>query len=267
MPLSPEFHAFIHSNHQAYVYRGKLDGETVIIKAYEELRFDGLLHEIRAYNRLRSLSTVPKVIGVFAPPDMAWAALVIEDRGTSLASEHRWETLPLNEHVAIYNAAANVHLAGIHHGDLEARNFVRDKDGYLWIVDFGHATVDHAYEPGVCVELIDLRQNLNLSFSIREPHDPGLPIFGHDAKICAQSRARQQWWAAPPAIMVTNAPFVLRPAAISLCFVTVLYAVLVRYFDLIVFPATVYVLSRKKLTRGILGMLAAVMFMFMISTI
>ncbi|KAJ7760282.1 hypothetical protein DFH07DRAFT_771910 [Mycena maculata] len=198
-PSDLSVHAFIHSNHQAYVYRGKLDGETVIIKAYEELRFDGLLREIRVYNRLRSLSTVPKVIGVFAPPDMAWAALVIEDRGTSLASEHRWETLPLNERcftdtlnsVAIYNAAANVHLAGVHHGDLEARNFVRDKDGYLWIVDFGHATVDHAYEPGVCVELIDLRQNLNLSFSIREPHDSGLPIFGRDAKICARSRAWQ----------------------------------------------------------------------------
>ncbi|KAJ6583369.1 hypothetical protein DFH09DRAFT_1144489 [Mycena vulgaris] len=161
-PSHLSVHAFIHSNHQAYVYRGKLDGETVIIKAYEEIRFDGLLREIRAYNRLRSLPTVPKVIGVFAPPDMAWAALVIEDRGTSLASEHRWETLPLNDRVAIYNAAANVHLAGVHHGDLEARNFVRDTEGRLSIVDFGHATVDHACEPGVCVELNDLRQNLGL---------------------------------------------------------------------------------------------------------
>ncbi|KAJ7079521.1 hypothetical protein C8R44DRAFT_824699 [Mycena epipterygia] len=155
-------HAFIHSNHQAYVYRGKLDGKTVIVKAYEELRFDGLLREIRAYDRLRSLPTVPRAIGVFGPPDKAWAALVIEDRGIPLASEHRWETLPLNDRVAIYTAAANVHLAGVHHGDLEARNFVRDTEGHLSIVDFGHATVDHACEPRVCVELTDLRQNLGL---------------------------------------------------------------------------------------------------------
>jgi len=36
---------------------------------------------------------------------------------------------------------------------------------------------------------------------------------------------------------------------------------------LVVFPAAVYVLFRKHLTRGILGMLAAVVFMFMMSTI
>ncbi|KAJ7467538.1 hypothetical protein FB451DRAFT_394274 [Mycena latifolia] len=155
-------HAFINYNHQAYVYRGKLDGETVIVKAYEELGFDGLLREISAYDRLRSLPTVPRAIGVFGPPDKAWAALVIEDRGTPLASEHRWETLPLNDRMAIYNAAANVHLAGVHHGDLDARNFVRDTEGHLSIVDFGHATVDHACEPGVCVELTDLRRNLGL---------------------------------------------------------------------------------------------------------
>ncbi|KAJ7727537.1 hypothetical protein DFH07DRAFT_945865 [Mycena maculata] len=62
--------------------------------------------------------------------------------------------------------------------------------------------------------------------------------------------------------MVTDAPFISRPAAISLCFVAVLYGI-----HLIVFPAAVYVLSRKKLTRAILGMLAAVVFMFMMSTI
>jgi tRNA A-37 threonylcarbamoyl transferase component Bud32 len=64
--------------------------------------------------------------------------------------------------VMIYDTAVDFHLAGVHHGDLVARNFVRDKQGRLSIVDFGHAAVDHACEPEVCPELSDLRQNLGL---------------------------------------------------------------------------------------------------------
>ncbi|KAF7345001.1 hypothetical protein MVEN_01662900 [Mycena venus] len=62
--------------------------------------------------------------------------------------------------------------------------------------------------------------------------------------------------------MVTDAPFVSQAAAISLCFVAILYGM-----HLIVFPAAVYVLFRKQLTRGVLVMLAAVLFMFITSTI
>ncbi|KAJ7272305.1 hypothetical protein C8J57DRAFT_1318281 [Mycena rebaudengoi] len=62
--------------------------------------------------------------------------------------------------------------------------------------------------------------------------------------------------------MVTDARFVSQAAAISLCFVAILYGV-----HLIVFPAAVYALFRKHLTRGIVGMLAAVIFMFVMSTI
>ncbi|KAJ7331501.1 hypothetical protein DFH08DRAFT_309340 [Mycena albidolilacea] len=155
-------HSFIHFNNGVSVYRGKLDGQTVIVKAYEALGFDGLLREITAYKRLLYLPTVPKVVGVFGPSDIAWAALVIEDRGISLDSEQHWETLPLQERVMIYDTAVDFHLAGVHHGDLAARNFVRDKEGRLSIVDFGHAVVGHACEPDVCPELADLRQNLGL---------------------------------------------------------------------------------------------------------
>ncbi|KAJ6574084.1 hypothetical protein B0H19DRAFT_1063092 [Mycena capillaripes] len=155
-------HSFIHFNNGVSVYRGKLDGQTVVVKAYEALGFDGLLREIRAYERLRCLPSVPKVFGVFGPSDTAWAALVIEDRGISLDSEQRWATLPLQERLTIYDTAVDLHLAGVHHGDLVARNFVRDKEGRLSIVDFGHAAIDHACEPDVCPELSDLRQNLGL---------------------------------------------------------------------------------------------------------
>ncbi|KAJ6562619.1 hypothetical protein B0H19DRAFT_1145157 [Mycena capillaripes] len=62
--------------------------------------------------------------------------------------------------------------------------------------------------------------------------------------------------------MVTDFPFISQAAAISLCFVAVLYGI-----HLIIFPAAVYVLLRKQFTRGILVMLAAVVFMFMMSTI
>ncbi|KAJ7434856.1 hypothetical protein FB451DRAFT_1310682 [Mycena latifolia] len=62
--------------------------------------------------------------------------------------------------------------------------------------------------------------------------------------------------------MVSDDRFVSQAAAISLSFVAILYGV-----HLVLFPAAVYVLFRKHLTRGILGMLAAVVFMFIMSTI
>ncbi|KAF7373234.1 hypothetical protein MSAN_00532200 [Mycena sanguinolenta] len=66
----------------------------------------------------------------------------------------------------------------------------------------------------------------------------------------------------PSAAMLTDTPSISPPAAISLCFVGVLYGM-----HLLVFPCAVYVLCRKRLTRGILAMLAAVVFMFMMSTV
>ncbi|KAF8152674.1 hypothetical protein K438DRAFT_1864287 [Mycena galopus ATCC 62051] len=62
--------------------------------------------------------------------------------------------------------------------------------------------------------------------------------------------------------MLTDTPSISPPAAISLCFVGVLYGM-----HLIVFPCALYLLFRKRLSRDILGMLAAVVFMFMMSTI
>ncbi|KAK7035694.1 hypothetical protein R3P38DRAFT_2908671 [Favolaschia claudopus] len=62
--------------------------------------------------------------------------------------------------------------------------------------------------------------------------------------------------------MVTDVPSISPPAAISLCFVALLYGT-----HLIVFPAALYVLLRKQLTRAILAMLTAVIFMFAMSTV
>jgi tRNA A-37 threonylcarbamoyl transferase component Bud32 len=62
----------------------------------------------------------------------------------------------------IYEAAADIHAAGVYHGDFEDRNVVRDREGRFSIVDFGHAAVDHACEPVICQELSDLRQRMDL---------------------------------------------------------------------------------------------------------
>ncbi|KAJ7135519.1 hypothetical protein C8R46DRAFT_615819 [Mycena filopes] len=62
--------------------------------------------------------------------------------------------------------------------------------------------------------------------------------------------------------MVTDSPTISVPVAISLAFVAGLYGM-----HLLVFPAAVYVLSRKQLSKNILVMLAAVFFMFAVSTI
>ncbi|KAJ7050923.1 hypothetical protein C8F01DRAFT_1176762 [Mycena amicta] len=62
--------------------------------------------------------------------------------------------------------------------------------------------------------------------------------------------------------MITDSPSISPPVAISLAFVAILYGM-----HLLVFPAAVYVLSRKQLTTHIVVMIAAIVFMFCMSTI
>ncbi|KAJ7053771.1 hypothetical protein C8F01DRAFT_549426 [Mycena amicta] len=62
--------------------------------------------------------------------------------------------------------------------------------------------------------------------------------------------------------MITDSPSISPPVAISLAFVAILYGM-----HLLVFPAAVYVLSRKQLKTHIIVMIAAIVFMFCMSTI
>lgn len=72
-----------------------------------------------------------------------------------------------NNRWAIYEAAEKIHAVGVFHGDLEARNIVRDEDGDFYIIDFGHSLVDHQCEPQTswCSELRSLWSDLDLDNS------------------------------------------------------------------------------------------------------
>ncbi|KAJ7776619.1 hypothetical protein DFH07DRAFT_951751 [Mycena maculata] len=131
----------IPSGEQASVHRGTLDGDRpVIAKLYDACNFDALLREVDAYECMTLSSAVPKCLGVFGPSHRAWAALILEDKGEPLVA--RWQDLSLEDRIAVYKAAAEVHAAGVLHGDLERRNFIRHQDGGLYAIDFGHSTVE-----------------------------------------------------------------------------------------------------------------------------
>ncbi|KAJ6583718.1 hypothetical protein B0H10DRAFT_2234757 [Mycena sp. CBHHK59/15] len=149
------------SGEQVSVYRGTLDGaRPVVAKLYDSCHFDALIREVDAYGCLVSSSAVPKSLGVFGPLHRAWAALILEDKGKHLAE--RWQDLSLNDRIGVYGCAVDVHAAGVQHNDLECRNFIRDQDGSLYAIDFGHSTVGHCCMQETCSELGSLRQDLKL---------------------------------------------------------------------------------------------------------
>ncbi|KAJ7207077.1 hypothetical protein GGX14DRAFT_567640 [Mycena pura] len=148
------------SGRDATVHRGTLDCIPIVAKLYDVGCFEALLRELDAYKCLASLHSIPKCLGVFAPSHRAWAALLFEDKGDSL--DERWEDLSLEERFAVYEAATEIHAAGVFHGDLEGRNVVQDSHGSVYIVDFGHSSLGHRCQPQTCAELRSLRRALAL---------------------------------------------------------------------------------------------------------
>ncbi|KAJ7194566.1 hypothetical protein GGX14DRAFT_678686 [Mycena pura] len=159
-PPTLSMHTTLRSGEEAVVNRGTLDGRPVVAKLYEVGCFASLLRELDAYECLRSLRSIPKCLGVFAPSHRAWAALLLEDKGDSVGE---WEGLSLDERWALYEAATDIHAAGVIHCDLQGNNVVRDSRGRLYIIDFGYSYLDHCCEPQTCDELLSLLRRLALT--------------------------------------------------------------------------------------------------------
>jgi tRNA A-37 threonylcarbamoyl transferase component Bud32 len=68
---------------------------------------------------------------------------------------------PLNSRLAIWRLMCSLHKHGIQHNDVAPRNFVRDHDGRVRVVDFEMSELDHVCKGTKgCEELNHLWQDL-----------------------------------------------------------------------------------------------------------
>ncbi|KAF8332334.1 uncharacterized protein EI90DRAFT_848103 [Cantharellus anzutake] len=102
-----------------------------------------LAHEARIYASsspgLRSLqgSIVPLCIGYAVNERATSACLILEDAGDALPFPYK--RLPLPERRTLYELQVKLHEAGVSHGDVARRNFVKSSKG-IRLIDFDRAS-------------------------------------------------------------------------------------------------------------------------------
>ncbi|KAJ7645821.1 hypothetical protein B0H17DRAFT_448257 [Mycena rosella] len=150
----------LNSRRPGTVWAGVVAGRQVIVKRFQPAEYDELATELGAHQCLVPLW--PKIVScdaVIAPLDCAWMALVMEDRGLSIASRGGFAANPWHKLTNLYRTIEAVHAAGVKHGDLAARNVVVTPSGDLCLIDFGEATLEHLCAGQSCPELV-LFQNI-----------------------------------------------------------------------------------------------------------
>ncbi|KAJ7118766.1 hypothetical protein C8R44DRAFT_182811 [Mycena epipterygia] len=143
------------------VWRGVVGDHPVVLKKYHAGRFDKLANELGAYKCLAKLRLkVVACYGVIAAPDFSWVALLMEDSGPTIASSGGWAALPWSESRSLFQTFLAIHLAGVEHCDIAARNVLIPPWGGTSVVDFGEARLNHRCEGWACPELEKLRRLL-----------------------------------------------------------------------------------------------------------
>ena len=133
------------------------DGERVVLKILtspyrnsEELR-EEFRHE---FELMRSLAPHPSVCRFLAYEDGEIVFAVLEDvDGRPLRRQFQMPVASLVERLGVCreasDALAHLHAHGVLHGDVHARNFLRDARGHVRLIDFGLAcTVDEGGPDG-----------------------------------------------------------------------------------------------------------------------
>ncbi|KAJ7243236.1 hypothetical protein C8J57DRAFT_1366235 [Mycena rebaudengoi] len=151
------------------VHRGKVQIDRsnpfrIILKSYGNSHFPQLIHELDVYAALNHLAVViPQLYAVIGPPTGDYASLLLEDAGERIVGD-TWEhaALTMTDKRRLYYALAEIHAAGVVHGDVFPRNVVRRPRGALCFIDFGAATLRHRCPGPTCRELFSLQKDLGL---------------------------------------------------------------------------------------------------------
>ncbi|KAJ7256768.1 hypothetical protein C8J57DRAFT_1344243 [Mycena rebaudengoi] len=134
----------------------------IILKSYGNSHFPELIHELDVYAALNHLAVViPQLYAVIGPPTGDYASLLLEDAGERIVGD-TWEhaALTITDKRRLYYALAEIHAAGVVHGDVFPRNVVRRPRGALCFIDFGAATLGHRCPGPTCRELFSLQRDL-----------------------------------------------------------------------------------------------------------
>ncbi|KAJ7803581.1 hypothetical protein B0H14DRAFT_2887420, partial [Mycena olivaceomarginata] len=135
----------------------------IFLKTYPRNLLDSLDRELTAYNALRKLPCVPRVLALIVEPHGDYAGLLLEDAGTQVGNGN-WDDVQLSaeDRIVLYSALKQIHAAGVVHWDMAPRNVVRGPQGALSIIDFESAIVGHDCTGDDCKELGDLSEDLRL---------------------------------------------------------------------------------------------------------
>ncbi|KAG1771580.1 hypothetical protein EV702DRAFT_1201895 [Suillus placidus] len=140
------------SHTQLPVFRGHLDGSSVVVKMAEDDLCNGLMLEAKIYQDLQPIqgSAVPTCRGVFSGAGAMF--LLMDDVGASPTS---FTSLSLDQRCGLLKSLMAIHRLGVIHNDLAASN-IAISDSTAIILDFGQSETGHVC-PGadLCPELVE----------------------------------------------------------------------------------------------------------------
>jgi serine/threonine protein kinase len=163
----------------------------VIVKAFDSQEDESARQLLRAERNAilqvqqRCGSDItPNIVGLYFLEGFDAGVMIMEDGGDNLSVKEtfdrlskgeRWELSIKYKEVmlitywfvhreAIWNILLTLHKNGISHDDVKLRNFVKDREGRIRVVDFGNADLEHECD-GLkdCYELKKAAAALNLS--------------------------------------------------------------------------------------------------------
>lgn len=140
------------SDTQLPVFRGHLDGSSVVVKMAEDDLCNGLMLEAKIYQNLQPIqgSAVPTCRGVFSGVGALF--LLMDDVGASPTS---FASLSFDQRCGLLKSLMAIHRLGVVHNDLSASN-IAISDSTAIILDFSQSEIGHVC-PGAdrCPELVE----------------------------------------------------------------------------------------------------------------
>ncbi|KAJ7634949.1 hypothetical protein FB45DRAFT_1025854 [Roridomyces roridus] len=142
----------------------------VVLKSYPIPEYcDNVLDELDTYSAIAHMRLgpiVPTLHCILKAPTQAWIGLLLENAGRRICASGAdgWQKLhlPRHEKNQLYNILAQLHRAGITHGDVAPRNVLRRPDGSFCFIDFERSQRGHRCAGSTCEELGQFREDLGV---------------------------------------------------------------------------------------------------------